>query len=236
LGAGLAGCGRHVAGNAVAYIALFIALGGTSYAAVTVTGRNVKDGSLTGRDIRNGSVRSADVRDLRAGDFALGQLPAGHVGPAGPPGGVGPAGRNGLAGPQGKPGGIGPKGDIGHQGPPGAKGDTGEQGPPGSALAYAAVSVDNSVFPPTVRLATAKNVTAVRRAAAGVYCLTMATGVHPSVMDITPKLGASRALSAAGAVESSADCGTDPLVFIHYDGAATGSVSGYDHSFYVTFN
>ena len=38
--------------NVVATLALFIALGGTSYAALTITGNNVKNVSLTGRDVK----------------------------------------------------------------------------------------------------------------------------------------------------------------------------------------
>ena len=37
--------------NVISLIALFVALGGSSYAALTITGRNVKDSSLTGRDV-----------------------------------------------------------------------------------------------------------------------------------------------------------------------------------------
>ena len=57
----------------VALLALFVALGGTSYAALTVTGANVRNGSLTGTDIKNGSLRGADVRNgsLSAGDLSL---------------------------------------------------------------------------------------------------------------------------------------------------------------------
>ena len=41
---------RHSA--AVAYLALFAALGGgTAYAAATVTGSNIKDGTITSKDI-----------------------------------------------------------------------------------------------------------------------------------------------------------------------------------------
>ena len=84
--------------NVVASLALFVALGGTGYAAVTITGLNVRDGSLTGRDIKNssiasadvknGSIVSADVRDggLLAKDFKAGQLPAGAPGAPGVPG------------------------------------------------------------------------------------------------------------------------------------------------------
>lgn len=58
---------------AVAVVALVAALGGTSYAAITITGAHVKDGSLTGADIRNGS--------LTAAEFAPGQGKHGAAGP-----------------------------------------------------------------------------------------------------------------------------------------------------------
>jgi hypothetical protein len=94
--------------NVVATLALFAALGGSSYAAIAVTGAQVRDGSLTGRDVRNSSLSGKDVRNqsLLAQDFKAGQLPAG---------------------PQG------PKGDKGEPGPQGLKGERGEPGAPGVA-------------------------------------------------------------------------------------------------------
>jgi len=80
----------------VAYLALFLALGGSSYAAITITGKNVKNSSLTTKDVKNKSL-------LRK-DFKPGQVPAGATGPAGPAGiaGVstvdGPAGAYGTSG------------------------------------------------------------------------------------------------------------------------------------------
>jgi hypothetical protein len=64
--------------NTVAAIALFVSLGGTGYAALTITGKDVTNGSLSGADIRNNSVRSVDVKDgtLLAKDFKPGQLGA----------------------------------------------------------------------------------------------------------------------------------------------------------------
>ena len=76
----------------VALIALFVSLGGTGYAVVTITGKNVKNSSLTGRDIRNGSVRSPDVAGLRARDFRPGELPSGAQGPKGDKGDKGDPG------------------------------------------------------------------------------------------------------------------------------------------------
>jgi hypothetical protein len=49
--------------NVVATLALFVALGGSSYAAVKVTGKNVRDSSLTGKDIRNGTISGRDVKN-----------------------------------------------------------------------------------------------------------------------------------------------------------------------------
>jgi hypothetical protein len=83
--------------NVMATIAVFVALGGSSYAAVRITGKQVADSSLTGRDIKNGSVTGADVknRSLRALDFKRGQLPRGTTGPQGL---QGPKGDNGDPG------------------------------------------------------------------------------------------------------------------------------------------
>jgi hypothetical protein len=87
--------------NVMATVAVFIALGGSSYAALKVTGRNVpKDAltgadikNLTGRDVRNNSLTGADVKNLGsrdvangrllAEDFAPGQLPRGERGERG---------------------------------------------------------------------------------------------------------------------------------------------------------
>ena len=48
----------------------FVALGGTSYAALRVTGDNVVDNSLRGRDVKNDSLGTRDIANLRATDFA----------------------------------------------------------------------------------------------------------------------------------------------------------------------
>lgn len=72
--------------NVMATIAVFIALGGSSYAAIQMTGRNVKNGSLTGKDVRD---RSLGQRELS--NRAVKSL-RGKAGPAGPAGVQGPAG------------------------------------------------------------------------------------------------------------------------------------------------
>lgn len=96
---------RPSGGTVLAALALFVALGGTSYAVTqlppnSVGSAQVKDGSLLKRDI-NANV----VKGLR-----------------------GPAGPAGIAGPQGPAGPQGAKGDTGPQGAKGATGETGAQG------------------------------------------------------------------------------------------------------------
>jgi hypothetical protein len=82
-----------------------VALGGTSFAAVRLTGKDIRDSSLTGRDVRNRTLTGADIRDhsLLLRDLRLGQLPAG---PKGDPGATGATGATGAAGPPGPPGAI----------------------------------------------------------------------------------------------------------------------------------
>ena len=47
----------------VALIALFVALGGSSYAAIKVGSKNIKRGAVNSRAIANNSVRSTDVKN-----------------------------------------------------------------------------------------------------------------------------------------------------------------------------
>jgi hypothetical protein len=90
----------------VACVALLVALGGTSVAAVNKLGRNtvgplqLRNGAVTNPKLRNNAVTSAKVanRSLLRSDFAPGQLPAGPTGPQGPAGPTGPAGPAGPAG------------------------------------------------------------------------------------------------------------------------------------------
>jgi len=96
----------------VACTALFVALAGTSIAAVSALPRNsvgtaqLKDGAVTRLKLARNAVTSQNVLDfsLFRRDFAPGQLPAGPPGPQGP---------QGLQGPAGPPGPQGPAGVIG---------------------------------------------------------------------------------------------------------------------------
>lgn len=106
--------------NVTSVVALFVALGGTSYAAITVTGKSVVNGSLTGKDVKRESLGSRHVKGLVARDFKGRRFPRGPVGPAGAPGAAGAAGAQGPAGPQGAQGVQGVQGPTGATGPAGA--------------------------------------------------------------------------------------------------------------------
>ncbi|MEH3052611.1 MAG: pentapeptide repeat-containing protein [Patulibacter minatonensis] len=94
---------RSLPSNLLAGTALFLALGGTAFAAVQITGKDVRDASLTGADIRNASLTGTDVKDgsLSAADLAKGTLKTGPAGPQGPAGATGPQGPAGPQGPVG---------------------------------------------------------------------------------------------------------------------------------------
>jgi hypothetical protein len=47
----------------ISLLALFVAVGGTAWAAATITGRNVKNGSLTGKDVKKNSLTGRDIRE-----------------------------------------------------------------------------------------------------------------------------------------------------------------------------
>lgn len=120
--------GRHVRQQCVGYLALFIALGGVSYAATlpknSVGPAQIKSLAVKSSDLGKNAVTSSKVKNgsLLSVDFKPGQLVSGAPGPAGP---------------------VGPKGDIGAKGDPGVKGDPGADGAagaPGIARAYAHVS------------------------------------------------------------------------------------------------
>jgi hypothetical protein len=105
---------RYIRRHHIALLALFVALGGTSYAAVSlpngsvgsdqlqqgsvttlkiapkaVTSKRLAEGSVVRKKIGDGAVDSAKVADgtLLAKDFAPGALPAGGGAPTGPAGG-----------------------------------------------------------------------------------------------------------------------------------------------------
>jgi hypothetical protein len=116
----------HLRGNAVGYVALFAALGGTSYAAVrlapgSVTSKALANGAVTHTKLATHSVSENNLAkgQLTASDFKPGALQAmvgATAGAAGPKGADGGAGPGGPAGPTGAAGGTGQAGPAGHDG------------------------------------------------------------------------------------------------------------------------
>jgi hypothetical protein len=93
--------------NVIACLALFVALGGASYAATqlpknSVGAPQIKKDAVTGVKVKDGS--------LRAADFGTGQIPAGREGRPGPQGPQGEAGPPGERGVRGFDGDVGPRG------------------------------------------------------------------------------------------------------------------------------
>jgi hypothetical protein len=113
---------------AIALLALFVSLGGTSYAVSKIGSRQITNNSLRSTDLRDNSVQSRDVRDrsLLAKDFKQGQLPAGTKGDTGA---------------------QGPKGDTGAQGPQGSAAANLIQGSTGEDLVTVQTSEER--FPPS---------------------------------------------------------------------------------------
>jgi hypothetical protein len=112
--------------NVMATLALFVALGGSSYAAVELS-----RGAVKTKHLAAGSVTSAKVknRTLRARDFRAGQLPAG---------------------PQGLPGAQGPAGPQGPGGPPRVQGIQGLPGPTQGSTSSAPSALPSATFEATV--------------------------------------------------------------------------------------
>jgi hypothetical protein len=52
---------RHARANAIAYVALFAALGGTAYAADTIGSSDIINESILSQDIKNGEVMTSDL-------------------------------------------------------------------------------------------------------------------------------------------------------------------------------
>ena len=57
---------RHLSyANVMATIAVFIALGGSSYAALKITGADVRNGSLTKRDLKKNTLDGSRIKESR---------------------------------------------------------------------------------------------------------------------------------------------------------------------------
>lgn len=156
----------HLRSNAVAYLALFIALSGTSYAAIALPRNSVGPNQL-----KSSAVTSAKVKDrsLLSKDFKAGELPAGAEG------------ATGAAGPAGAAGSQGAQGAQGPQGPGGPQGPQGPQGPSGGGAVFLGRAFDTSLNLPalpdgqnlrtiSITLPTAGRIYAFGHARLATYC------------------------------------------------------------------
>ena len=173
--------------------AVFLALGGVSYAAITLP-----KNSVAGKHIKKSAVASSDVKDgsLARSDFKAGVLPSslsgangndgrdgsdGSSGSDGSDGSDGTNGADGVDGVDGVDGATGPQGPAGPEGPAGPqglKGNTGlmgpegPAGPAGTARAYATINPATCSGTPTACSVTeAKDIGNVTRLSTGTYCL-----------------------------------------------------------------
>ena len=115
---------RLTSAHALASVALFLALGGSAYAAAKIRARDIKTGAVTTRALKDGTIRLGDIREA-ARERLRGQE-----------GDRGPRGRTGLRGPKGDRGPTGPTGATGARGRRGRRGMKGETGPQGPAGPY----------------------------------------------------------------------------------------------------
>jgi Collagen triple helix repeat (20 copies) len=132
--------GRFIGRHSLALIALFVALGGTTYAASSAPAPNNSVGSS---QVINGSLKTVDLS--KKARKAL-------------------KGNRGLRGLKGAIGATGATGATGAQGP---KGDTGATGAAGSALAYAEVGPGGTIVSGRVKNIAQTSITS---AGTGIFC------------------------------------------------------------------
>ena len=98
---------RHLQRHFVGYLALFVALGGTSFAAASlINGSQIKPHTIAKNRLTNSAI--ASLKASRGG-------PKGPAGPTGPAGATGKAGVAGHMGATGHTGATGPAGVSGYQ-------------------------------------------------------------------------------------------------------------------------
>jgi len=209
---------RHLSyANVTATLALFVALGGSSYAAL-----NLPKNSVTSTQVKNGT--------LLAKDFKKGQLKAGKTGPAGPAGPKGNQGDRGLGGP------------AGPFGPAGADGAKGATGADGSAKAYAYVTTQGGVGPGAKGISAA-NITVH---AFGEYCID-GLPFTPTVAIVQPDVlsgGQNMESEVQTPSDNTGNCGGAQVYVRIADENASGTTfpnihesrTGTPHGFYIEVN
>ena len=131
--------------NVAATFALFVALGGSSYAAL-----NLPPNSVGSEQVKPGSLRASD---FKASERSRLRGRRGRVGKTGPDGPRGATGARGA---------TGPRGSTGTRGPAGA---------PGTVRAYATITAATGVQPFFTAMAPNLAFGSVARTSTGTYCL-----------------------------------------------------------------
>ena len=153
---------RYLANNALGALALFVALGGVSYAA---TGGFVSGGQLKACVNGGGAITLLNSgKHCKRGQKQI------AWNQTGPQGATGATGANGAVG------------AAGGTGAGGASGNTGPQGPPGAVRAYGAFSADGERFD----LAREVGIETVHKPALGVYCIELTPEAHTSSATSAP--------------------------------------------------
>jgi hypothetical protein len=198
----------------ISLIALFVALGGTSVAAVSAVAKN----SVGSSQVINGSLGTIDL-SAKAKKALKGNR-----------GARGPAGAKGATGATGATGAIGPAG------PAGAAGAAGATGPAGTAIAYAYVKADGTVDASRSKNITNANIT---KEATSAYCFrnlpfTFAVATATAeISGVRPKAAAMVAIPATG------DCSAVPSaaqVEVGTMDLSTSPASFATDAFFIVFN
>jgi hypothetical protein len=134
--------------NVAATLALFVALGGSSYAAL-----NLPPNSVGSEQVKPGSLRASDFKASERSRLR------------------GPRGKVGKTGPAGPRGATGARGAIGARGSTGTRGLTGATGAPGTVRAYATITAATGVQPFFTAMAPNLAFGSVARTSTGTYCL-----------------------------------------------------------------
>ena len=178
-------------------IALFVALGGVSYAAATINGQNIQNNSIPGNKLRNGAVTNNKVKSNSLTASRLTSAARASLrGAQGPPGPQGGTGVRGLEGPRGP------------EGPRGLEGPQGVQGPAGVAIAYAEVNAQPAT--PALVAQRSSGILGVTRPAGGTYCLSPTTAVQAQAFSSG---AATRPVAASVDLDNTATPG-DPLISV----------------------
>ena len=127
---------RFTYANVTASIALFVALGGVSYAATALPANSVGSTQLKSSAVTNSKIADATITSQKLNADTIKAL----KGQTGDRGLTGPTGSQGVKGDTGATGPVGPKGDTGSVGPQGVKGDA------GSSPNYFVIAVSNGVL------------------------------------------------------------------------------------------